>query len=108
MPTWMLSYYNAKGAALVDAWPVGIRADYERIIRVMQEYGPDLSMPRTRAMGGGLFEIRASGREGIGRAFYCTAVDRRIVILHAIVKKTEQTPRRALQIAQTRLKEVKA
>lgn len=107
MPAWQFSYYNAKVAATVEAWPVGILASFERIARAMQEHGPDLGMPHTRAMGGGLFEVRAKGREGIGRAFYCTQVGRRIVILHAFTKKTEQTPQRELETARARLKEVK-
>ncbi len=59
-------------------------------------------------MGGGLFEVRAKGREGIGRAFYCTVTGQRILILHAFIKKSEQTPARELETARARLKEVKA
>ena len=69
---------------------------------------PDLGLPHTRAMGGGLFEVRAKGREGIGRAFYCTVTGQRILILHAFIKKSEQTPARELETARARLKEVKA
>lgn len=105
--TWQLSYYNAKVAATIAAWPTGIRARFLRIVEVMNEYGPDLGMPHTRAMGIGLFEIRAKSSEGIGRAFYCTLVGRRIVILHAIIKKTEKTPALDLETARTRLREVK-
>jgi phage-related protein len=47
-------------------------------------------MPHTKAMGAGLFEVRAKVREGIGRAFYCTLVGERIVILHAIIKKSDR------------------
>ena len=108
MAAWQFSYYNAKLAALVEAWPVGIRASYLRIIETMREHGPDLGLPHTRAMGGGLFEIRAKGREGIGRAFYCTVIGQRLVILHAFTKKTEQTPQRELDTAHARLKEVTA
>ncbi len=104
---WHLSYYNPKVAETVESWPVGIRAHFLRLIEIMAEHGPDLGMPHTRAMGAGLFELRAKGREGIGRAFYCTLVGARIVILHAMVKKTEKTPQRALQLARTRLHEVK-
>lgn len=107
MPSWTLSYYNAKVAAQVEAWPVGIRASYLRIIEAMQTHGPDLGMPHTRAMGAGLFEIRAKGREGIGRALYCTVVNRRIVVLHTFVKKTNKTPKRELDTARKRLHEVK-
>lgn len=105
---WTLHYYNPKVAALVDRWPVDIRADFLRIARLMIEHGPNIGMPHTRAMGGGLFEVRAKGREGIGRAFYCTLVGKRIVILHGFIKKTEQTPAHDLDIARARLKEVKA
>lgn len=104
---WSLNYYNAKVAAHIEAWPDGILASYDRIARMMLEHGPDLGLPHTRAMGGGLFEIRAKGREGVGRACYCIVVGQRIVILHAFIKKTEQTPPRELAIARARIREVK-
>ena len=88
-------------------WPPGIRAHFLRLAAAMAEHGPNLGMPHTRAMGAGLFEVRAKGREGIGRAFYCTVVGQRIVILHAYIKKTEQAPARELEIARARLHEVK-
>ena len=57
-------------------------------------------------MGGGLFELRARGREGVGRAFYCFVVGQRVVIPHAFVKKTQETPKQELRIARRRMKEV--
>ena len=105
---WQLSFYSAKVAAQVEAWPDGVLVSFARIAELMLEHGPDLGLPHTRAMGGGLFEVRAKGREGIGRAFYCAIVGQRIVILHAYIKKTEQTPARELETARTRLREVKA
>ena len=57
-------------------------------------------------MGGGLFELMPRGREGIGRVFYCFVVRQRVVILHAFVKKTEDTPKQELRIARKRMKEV--
>jgi phage-related protein len=71
------------------------------------EYGPDLGMPHTRAMGSGLFELRLKSREGIGRVFYCTVVDSRSIMLHQFVKKTEKTPPRELAVARKRMKEWK-
>ena len=68
--------------------------------------GLDLGMPHTRAMGSGLFELRLKATEGIARVFYCTVVDRRIVVLHQFVKKTAKTPARELQIARRRKKDV--
>ncbi|WP_346428411.1 type II toxin-antitoxin system RelE/ParE family toxin [Burkholderia sp. Nafp2/4-1b] len=72
----------------------------------MEQHGADLRMPHSRAMGGGLFELRPRGREGIGRVFYCTLIGRQIVILHSFVKKTQETPADELHIARKRMKDV--
>lgn len=103
---WAISYYNSKVQAEVVAWPVGIYADYLRLIALMQHHGANLRLPHSRAMGKGLFELRCKGPEGIGRAFYCTMVDQHIVILHQFIKKTQKTPDKELRIARKRLKEV--
>jgi len=66
----------------------------------------NVKMPHSRAMGKGLFELRPKGREGIGRAFYCFVIGRRIIILHAFIKKTPATPEPELKIARKRIKEV--
>ena len=83
------------------------RARYLALLIRMTEFGPDIGMPHTRAMGDGLFEVRAKAVEGIGRAFYCTMVGKRIVILHGFIKKTDKTPAKELRIARERLKELK-
>ena len=86
--------------------PVGFLARFLRYAERMESFGPDLGMPHTQAMGGGLFELRLKGAEGIARVFYCTVVDRRIVVLHQFVKKTPRTPRRELETARRRMKDV--
>lgn len=96
---------NVQQAVL--AWPAGINASFTRIALRMVEHGANLGLPYTKAMGGGLFEIRAKGQEGIGRAFFCTMVGQRIVILHSFIKKTDKTPKRELDIAKQRMKEIK-
>jgi phage-related protein len=64
-------------------------------------------MPHSRSLGQGLFELRCKGKEGIGRAFYCTMVGREIVVLHSFIKKTQDTPDKELALARKRLKEVR-
>ena len=85
---------------------MGVLADYARLIELLVEFGPDVRMPHSRAMGGGLFELRPRGREGIGRVLYCYASGQRVVVLHAFVKKAKSTPERELAIARKRMKEV--
>jgi phage-related protein len=51
--------------------------------------------------------VAREGRGRIARAFNVTTTGRRIVILHAFVKKSNKTPRGALETARNRMKEVK-
>jgi phage-related protein len=37
--------------------------------------------------------------EGVGRVFYCFVIGHRVVILHAFVKKTPDTPEQKLKMA---------
>jgi len=100
-----IDYFHPRVKREIETWPVGILADFARMVELLMEFGPNLRMPHSRAMGGGLFELRPRGREGIGRVFYCFVVGQRVVILHAFVKKTEETPKEELKIARRRMKE---
>lgn len=104
---WKVSYFNENVQKHIIEWPVGIYADFLRLIFLMEKQGADLRLPHSRAMGNGLYELRCKGDEDIGRAFYCTMVGRQIVILHSFIKKTQETPDRELKIARKRLKVVK-
>ena len=99
-------FFNATVQERLSSWPVGIYASFIRITEQIVESGPNLGMPYTKAMGQGLFEIRARGAEGIGRAFFCCVKGRKVVILHSFIKKTQTTPRKELEIAQRRMKEI--
>lgn len=101
-----IHFYNASVQADIADWPSGINASFSRITLQMLASGPNLGLPYTKPFGDGLFEIRAKGVEGIGRAFFCSLVGRKILILHGFVKKTQQTPDKELKIARKRLKEV--
>ncbi|MBE0418238.1 MAG: type II toxin-antitoxin system RelE/ParE family toxin [Coriobacteriia bacterium] len=102
-----VEYFNQRVSDEVESWPVGILADYARLVELLMEFGPDLRMPHSRTMGGGLLELRPRGREGIGRALYCFAVGKRVVVLHAFIKKSQATPQRDIDIARKRMKEVR-
>ena len=104
--TYAIGYFHSRVKAEIESWPDGILADYARLVELLMEFGPNLRMPHSRAMGGGLFELRPRGREGIGRAFYCFVVAQRVVILHAFVKKTQEAPEQELRIARRRMREV--
>jgi phage-related protein len=105
--TWEIEYYSKKVQNWVAAMPLGIRADYARLTELLTEFGMDLRLPHSRALGNGLFELRVKGKEGVARLFYCMLVGKRIVILHGFIKKTQDTPYKELNIAIRHMKEVK-
>ena len=99
-------YFHERVYAEVQSWPVDVLADYARLVELLTEHGSILRLPQSRAFGDGLFELRPRGRSGIGRAFYCFLLGKRVVVLHAFIKKTQQTPDNELKMARKRLKEV--
>jgi len=101
-----IEYFNSRVKDEIGGWPVGILADYARMLELLMEFGPSLRMPHSRSLGGELFELRPRGHEGIGRALYCFVIGRRVVVLHAFVKKTQRTPMRELKLARRRMKVV--
>ena len=101
-----IAYFHPRVLDEIESWPVDVLADYAHLIELLAEFGPSLRLPHSRAMGDGLFELRPRGRSGIGRAFYCFMMGKRVVVLHAFIKKTQQTPDRELKMARKRLKEM--
>ena len=104
---WKVTFYSQALEAEILRLQAGFLARFLRYAERMEVFGPDLGMPHTRAMGGGLFELRLKAAEGIARVFYCTVVNRRIVMLHQFIKKSDKTPLKELEIARNRMKEVK-
>lgn len=93
--------------AEIESWPADALPYYARIVELLVEHGPNLRLPYSRAFGEGLFELRPRGRSAIGRAFYCFLIGRRVIVLHAFIKKAQQTPEREIRLARVRRKEAK-
>jgi len=105
---WHITFYNDKVEQATLSFPPGILANFLHIAEMIEEFGPALGLPYTKALGEGLFEIRAKGKEGIGRSFFCIVKGKEIVILNSFVKKSQKTPKKELATARKRLKEVKS
>ena len=104
---WNVEYFSNDVEETVLDLPDGLLARYLRLIDLMLDFGPNLGMPHTRAIKNGLFELRIKGKEGIARAFYCVVVKKRIVMLHVFTKRSQKIPKKELELAIARLKEVK-
>ncbi|MCK4825228.1 type II toxin-antitoxin system RelE/ParE family toxin [bacterium] len=104
---WSLEYYSEDVEESILSLPDGLLARYLRLTDLMIEFGPNLGLPHTKAIKGGLFELRVKSKEGIARVFYCTILRNKIYMLHIFIKKSQKIPKKELKIAFSRLKEVK-
>ena len=102
---WIVQYHKTDVEYFVLSLPDGLLARYLRLVDAIAEFGPHLGMPHTRALGDGMFELRVKGREGIARIFFCNIPNRRVVMLHGFIKKSEKIPTRELRVARSRLAE---
>lgn len=82
------------------------RAKVAAALEMLARLGNRLRLPMSRSLGSGLFEIRVKHPEGPFRIMYCFRPGRLIVLLHAFVKKTEQTPKEDLDLAKARKREL--
>jgi phage-related protein len=105
--SWMITFFNSKVEEETLAFPAGILANFLHITEIIEEFGPNIGKPYTAPMGVGLFEIRIKGKEGIGRSLFCTVRGREIIILNSFIKKTQRTPKREIEKARKRMKEVR-
>jgi phage-related protein len=62
---WTVTFFNDRIEAEILALAPGFVARFIRYAERMELFGPDLGMPHTRAMGGGLFELRIKAAEGL-------------------------------------------
>ena len=92
----------------LEALPFDMKARFGRIIDLIQGHGLEqVREPHVKHLEGPLWEMRMTGKDGIPRAIYVTAVGRRVVVVRVFVKKTQKTPRREIDIALERAREVK-
>ena len=93
--------------AELEALPADMRVRFSYISRLIEEFGLDrVREPHVKHVQGLLWEMRMKGKDGISRAIYVTATGQRVVVVRVFVKKTRRTPKREIDLALKRSKEV--
>jgi phage-related protein len=90
----------------ISEFPEGIRGDLADALARLNE-GLTLSMPLSRPMpsiGHGVHELRFRDSAGIYRVIYVLFGGSSIYLIHAFMKKSSQTPKQNIELAQKRLK----
>jgi len=106
-PRWEIDDYRGpQGARPVKAFFDGLsapaKAKIYAALEMLAREGNQLRLPRSRALRGGLLEMRIGHGEGPFRIIYCFRPGRRIVLLHGFVKRTEQIPAQDFELAVAR------
>jgi len=98
-------YRTEAGNEPVRLWLKSLAAEDRRLIGEdikKVEFGWPLGMPTCRPMGDGLHEVRtALSGNRIARVFFYIDKNQRMILLHALFKKTSATPAADLELAQT-------
>ena len=106
---WTVETLNSLVDAEIANLPRDMQAAFLRLAERIEAIGlSSIGLPHVRHLRGKLWEMRLNGRDGIARAIYVTAVERRIVIVHVFLKKSQRTPHAALDLAERRAKEIKS
>jgi len=103
MIAWTVETLDSRVDAELNALPADMRDRFVRIARLLEEFGPQhVREPYVKPLVGKLWEMRMKGKDGIARAVYLAASGRRLVVVHAFIKKT---PTSAIDTATRRVKE---
>ena len=103
---WNIIFYEKEDCTapvqeFLDKLPVKHHAKALRDIDVLEKYGTTLVEPHVKHLKGKLWELRIKSASDISRIFYFIPVGKDIVLLHGFVKKTQKTPNREIEIANT-------
>jgi len=106
MPWTLQQYEDNRGLRPVNDFIESLTEADRAIVKVklafLLERGNQLREPFTKSLGNGLMELRAQSY----RIFFCFRPGNRIVLLHALRKKSQTTPKRDMALARKRMQEV--
>lgn len=111
---WVIEVYetsrgNSPIAEFMAGLPAPLRAKLARDIDLLSEFGLALGAPYVKKLSGtsvNLWELRTRRSKDQVRTLFGLFDERRIILLHCFLKKTQRVPRREIGTAERRLKQV--
>ena len=85
MKKYTIGYYNDTVERQILNLPRTIAMKYIHTTELLEEFGGNLGLPLSKALGAGLFELR---------------------MLHSFIKKTDKIPKKELELAKTRKRSI--
>ena len=104
---WSVEALNETVALEIEALPLDMQAQFVRLGERIAQIGLErMGQPYVKHLKDKLWEMRLTGRDGIARALYVTAIGKRVVVVRAFIKKTQKTPQAEIDLALRRAKEI--
>jgi len=105
--SWTIEFVNRTAESEVKALPADMIARFLRIGNLIQVQGlMGVHEPYVKHLEDKLWEMRLKGRDGIARSIYVAASGERVVVSRTFVKKADAAPRREIELAFARMKEM--
>ena len=106
MAEWAVEVLNDLVEAALLSLPKDMQARFLRISELLESFGAACWTAARETLGEKLWEMRLTGRDGIGRAIYTVAAGTAVGRTSRVCEKTQKTPRRAIDLALKRVKEI--
>jgi len=101
---WNIGYYETESGKkpayeFIQSLPVKLEAKAYSDIGILEQFGTQLTMPYSRYIKDGLFELRVQQAGSKARIFYFFVVGKKIILTNGFLKKTKKTPPHELEKA---------
>ncbi len=103
--TWKIETLNPAVDRELEALPDDMKARFIWISELIRSHGLEkVGEPYVKHLQGILWEMRLKG----SRALYVVAKPKRVVVVRVFIKKTQKTPRKEMELALKRAKEIES
>lgn len=107
---WKITYWSAPNNPspiyeFIDMLQDKAKSKIIQSFQLLVQYNVQLKEPHVKKVTGTpLWELRILGKDSI-RIFYVAVIERKFLMLHGFLKKTQKTPKKEIRIALRRLAE---
>ncbi len=108
---WSVNYFTDEmGEQPVKEWidtlEVKLQLKIFRAFELLEEFNINLKAPYVKPLEDKLYELRIKDLKGIYRIIYFAYTGQEFIMLNGFIKKTQKTPKKEIELAKTRMKEV--
>jgi len=108
---WTVNYFtDTMGKQPVKEWidtlDIKLQLKIFRAFELLEDFNINLKAPYVKPLEDKLYELRIKDPKGIYRVIYFAYTGQEFIMLNGFIKKTQKTPKKEIELAKTRMKEV--